>query len=225
MADQRIYGTNTIQPSTGNGWILQQGTRQGAAFSADWRQQFIIDGRAYFINVGAFSTPITGGGAGTIIDQDQPEACISIPSGTSLIPIRIDVQCQIPLLATDADECEILLAADRLAAGTAGTSTSETALNMRSDNPRTSLCTCYSAYTGNATNPTLGLELARVVTTGDVQGTPTTALWTPLSLLCEPVNPPILVGPAALYIYFGGTVAVSGFAQAFWVEFPTTWIA
>lgn len=195
-------------------------TRDGALFTADWRLAGIMDGRAYMMNVGAFSTPITGGGAGTILDQDQPEGIISVPSGKAIVPVRIHVQCQAPLSVTDNDESEILIAVDRAAAWAGdGTVTTETALNMRTDNPRSSSCSCASAATANITNPTLGIELAHSVMVADVQGTAATVVVTKHELLYEPSVPPIIVGPAAIYLYWGGTVATSGFAQAVWLEY------
>jgi len=39
------------------------------------------------------------------------------------------------------------------------------------------------------------------------------------SLLYEPKHPPIIVGPATLLVYYGGTVAtLGGFIQGHWVE-------
>jgi hypothetical protein len=189
----------------------------------DWKMDAIRGGHGYHVDVGAFSTPITGGGTGaTGIDQDQPEAIISVPDGTVIMPIRVSVVCQTPLIASDSDESEILVAADvaAAAAGATGISgaTAETAVNMHTGSSNTSACSCYSASKANWTNPTLGMELGHAVKVGDVQGTAATALWGDLSLLYEPQSPPILTGPCALYVYWGGTVATSGFAQIEWIE-------
>jgi hypothetical protein len=211
-------------PNGADGFPVEaRGTRDGSQSTADWLQLKALEGRVFQVDVGALSTPILGGGAGTIIDQDQPEAVISVPTGTTIMPVRIAVQCQTPLLATDADESEILIAVDRAAACPfAGTWTAETALNMRTDNPRTSNCTCKSACTVNETNPTLGIELAHKVITGDMNGTPANALWGTLDLVYEPKVKPIIVGPAAVYVYWGGTVATNAFAQIQWAEVPST---
>jgi len=187
----------------------------------NWKQIAILEGRGFHVDVGAFSTPIVGGGNGTVLDQDQPEAGISVPTGTTIIPIRVHVQCQTPLLATDADESEILIAWDQAAAIDAGTSTTETALKMHDGSSVTSRCTCYSAFTGNCTNPTLSVELARAVVTGDMNGTPANALWGKLDLLYAPEAVPLIVGPASLIVYWGGTVGTSGFAQIEWLEYYT----
>jgi len=197
--------------------------RDGTLGAVDWRILKIVQGYGYHVDVGAFSTPITGGGNGTVLDQDQPEAIISCPNGTAIMPIRIQVACLVPLLATDEDEAEIVIAVDKAAAyADDGTVTAESALNMRTDDPRTSNCNCASAATANITNPTLGLELAHAIALGDVQGTAANANWYELKLLYEHIAPPIIMGPGAIYIYWGGTVAVDGFAQIEWLEFAET---
>lgn len=195
----------------------------GGLLMADWRQALVARGFGWHIDVGAFSTPITGGGNGTVLDQDQPEFGVSVASGWTLVPLRVHVVCQTPLIAADADESEILLAADRAAAwANDGTVTSETPTNMRSDITDGSPANCFSAATANITSPTLGIELGHAAVTGDVQGTAATALWGELSLLYEPLNPPFLVGPAAMYGYWGGTVATTGFAQVDFLVFRSS---
>lgn len=198
--------------------------REGTLSVADWLNLKNMEGRVYQVTVGAFSTPITGGGNGTIIDLDQPEGLISVPTGTTIILNRVSVQCQTPLLATDADEAEILVAIDKdIAWDGAGTATAETPLAIRTDQKRTSSCTCKSAFTADiTTTPTADIELARKVVMGDVQGTPATALWGLLDLEYEPKVPPIIVGPAMVMVYWGGTVATIGFAQIQYTEIAST---
>ena len=196
-----------------------------AMCSADWRQAFIARGYGRHVDVGAFSTPIVGGGNGTILDQDQPEFCLSVATGYTIIPLRFHIQCQGPLLAADSEETEILIAVDRVAAWAGdGTVTSETPLNMKTSGSAADV-TCFSAGTANITNPTLGYELAHKVKIGDFQGTPANAMWTDLELLYEPKNPPFLVGPCAVYGYWGGTVATTGFANLDFLVIATTLIS
>jgi len=207
-----------LENSEGDLW----GITSGAPVLGDELQQLVNAGYGYHVTVGAFTTPIVGGGGdGTIIDADRPELSISVPSGTAIIPLRISVQLELPADA-DAKVEEILIAADRTAASTSSSSTgtAETIFNMRTDNARSSGCTVISAGTSNmGTAPTLGLELARkqmkvnVLTDGITQGV--------VDLTYEPKVPPIIVGPAAVYVYFGGDTTVpSGFIQAEWVEMP-----
>ena len=198
----------------------------GGLLNADWRQALIARNFGWHVDVGAFSSPIQGGGAGTVLDQDQPEFGLSVPSGTTLIPLRFHISCQLPLLAADSEESEILIAVDRAAAWAAdGTTTSETPLGMRTSSASGSPITAFSAATGNITNPTLGYELAHVVQLGDFQGTPANAMWNQLSLVYEPLWPPFIVGPACVYGYWGGTVAVTGFANLDFLAIATTLIS
>lgn len=223
MAELYVFGKTAPAVTANGSWVGANGLVDGTVVDVPWQQKYINAGYGFHATIGAFSTGITGGGAGTVFDQDQPEGIISVPSGSAIIPVRFDVQCQVPLLATDADEAEILIAVDRLAAYAGdGTVTTETAFNMRTDNPRSSVCTVASAATANITNPTLGIELAREVVTGDVQGTAATTMWTPLRCLYEPKFAPVIVGPAAVYVYWGGTVATPGFAQLQWIELPSS---
>jgi len=185
-------------------------------------QAAISEGKGFIVNVGAFSTPITGGGDGTVLDIDQPELAIGVPTGKTIFVFSAKVQCHVPLLATDADEAEILLAVDKdTTLATDGTATTETPVNLKMQSAEVSACTVKSAYTADVTDPTLDIELDRAVITGDVQGTPANALWTPLKLDYEPRVLAELVGPCAVYLYWGGTVAVTGFAQVSWVERPS----
>ena len=196
--------------------------RDGALAVAPWKQALVFEGRCYQVTVGTFSTPVTGGGAGTILDQDQPELIIDIPSARAIMLMHVRADCQLPLLAADSEEAEILLAIDRLAVtgATATQGTVETPVNMRTDIVGGSGLAVVSAVTTNTTAvPTLSMELAHPVKIGDVQGTAANAMWNGLFLDYEPEASPVIVGPAAVLLYWGGTVATTGFASVTWAEF------
>lgn len=217
-----------LTPTLGsaNGGVDPWAALDGSTVVMPWQQAYVNAGLGRHVTVGAKTTPIQGGGAGTVYDDDQPEFIISVPSGTAIMPLRFHIQCQVPLLAADSEEAEMLIAVDRTQAWDAvGTSTTEVAFNMRTDIASASACTIASAVTGNMTAaPTLGLELARAVLLGDFQGTPANAMWTPFDLLYEPSPAaPIIHGPAMVVGYWGGTVAVTGFAQLQWIEFSSTY--
>lgn len=191
--------------------------------NADWRQALIARGFGWHTDVGAFSTPAAGGGAAAVIDQDRPNLLISVTAGYTIIPLRFHVACLTPLLATDADESEILIAADiaAAAAGYAGNGTIETPTNLRSNVASGCPAVVYSTASGNITNPTLGMELGHAIVVGDLNGTPANALWGELKLVYEPLHPPLLVGPCAVYVYHGGTVATTGFINADFLVVPS----
>jgi len=189
----------------------------------DWRLDAVRDGKGFHVTVGTLTTGILGGGAGTIIDLDEPEFALAIPSGTTVIPLRIHVQCEPPLINADSDIEEIIIAYDKDVAVADGTGAAETAFDMWNGHAKSSACTAKSAYTGAITVcPTEDLELARAQILGDVQGTAANAIYHKLDLLYEPMTPPFLVGPSSLLIYWGGVVAMYGFAQIEWLEFSTS---
>ncbi len=227
MSSSQVSGRTVPSVAANTSLMAPWATRDGAQVGLTSLEAMVAAGYGFHATVGAFSTPIVGGGAGTVLDLDQPEFLLSVPSGTAIKIIRAHIQLQTPLLATDADESEAILVVDRTAAWAAdGTSTAETLFNMRTDNPVSSTCTAASAFTADMTStlaadPVLGIELARSVITGDVNGTPGfAALLTKHELLYEPKVPLIVVGPAMVLGYWGGTVATSGYGQIQFIEYP-----
>lgn len=193
----------------------------GAALSADWRQAFIARGFGWIVDVGTLTTPIVGGGNGTVLDLEQPELAINVPSGYAMVPLRIAAECQIGLQTTDAHENEIWFGFDRTQVQTAGTSTAETPVNMRSDLVSGCPFTAFSAYTADGIATPVINTLARKQATTDVQGIAATLNVYQFDLVYEPANPPIIVGPAHIAVYWGGDIALPGFAQAFVLAFPS----
>ncbi len=207
-------------------------TRRGEAFGMDWIQAAILEGKGFTAKVGAFSTPVVGGGAGTVIDLDQPEFGMIIPDGTTIVPIRIAVQLATPLGATDADEVETVWFVDVTAATVAAALDGTWANTITPNNMRINLtnransgCTVKSVCSGDTTDPTEGVDLLHTQLTLDMNGTPANAIWTRHEALYEPRNPPYIVGPASLFGYWGGTVATSAFAQIWWLEFTSAHVA
>lgn len=173
-------------------------------------------GLAWNVTVGSLSTGITGGGNGTVLDADQPECILSVPSGTCLIPLRFHVQARIGLQTTDSHVSEILIAVNSSVAwdGTGTTFTSETPLNLRTNVTSGCPITAASAFDGNITSPAAStFDLARKEALTDVQGTAATVNVYQFDLLYEPENPPFLIGPCTVQVYWGGSIAVVGYAQ------------
>ncbi len=194
----------------------------GAALAADWRQALIARGFGWNVQVGELTTPITGGGAGTVLDLEQPELAINVPSGYAMIPLRIHVETQVGLQTTDAHENEIVIGFDRTQIQTAGTSTAETPANMRSDITSGAPFTVFSAYTADGVAAPLITELDRAQAQVDVQGTAATLNLYQFDLLYEPLHPPIIIGPAHIAVYYGGSIALPGFIQASVIAVPAS---
>lgn len=194
----------------------------GSALTADWKQALIARGFGWCIDVGTLTTPIVGGGAGTVLDLEQPELAINVPSGYAMVPLRISAECQIGLQTTDAHENEIWFGFDRTQVQTAGTSTAETPGNMRSDITATAPFTAFSAYTADGVAAPVITTLARKQATTDLQGIAANLNVYQFDLVYEPTNPPIIIGPAHIAVYWAGDIALPGFAQAFVLAFPSS---
>lgn len=194
----------------------------GNVFTNDWIQREIDAGNAEGFQVGALTTPIQGGGAGTIIDLDQPEVNINVPSGKTLYLLRAEIECELPA-DQDGDVQEIVLGYDNAGVTNASsaTGTVTTPKNLRSDIVGGLLgpTAVVTAGTVNqSANPTVqeidrAQEVTNIVTSGITQGV--------LALRYEPRHPRAFVGPCVVLAYWGGTQAMSGFAQFEYVVRPT----
>lgn len=195
-------------------------TIMGGLLQADWRAALVARGFGWNVTVGSVSTPIVGGGAGTVLDPEQPEMAIKVQSGYALIPLRIAVEVELGLQTTDSHVTECLIGVDRTQVPTAGTSTTEVPINLRTDITTACPLTVWSAFTGDGITPTLD-ELDRVQALTDVQGTPATLNVYQFKTVYEPAHPPMIVGPAGLFVYFGGDIAASGYIQASFLAIPS----
>ena len=196
-------------------------TMLAGILQADWRQALIARGFGWHFDIGAFSTAVAGGGATGVIDQDRPSGAISIPEGWCCIPLRIHLQSQPNAAQAADDEVEALIAVDRTAAVVGGTWTAETPTNMRTNIASGSPLLCQSIASANCTSPTLGIELARQVKECQ-EDTAAGNRWDGgLDLLYEPKFPEFIIGPAGLYVYMGGTAAITIFGQLEFLAIPS----
>ena len=184
-------------------------------------ESWYSEDRVFQQSVGSLSTPVTGGGAGTVLDADQPEAIIDVPDGQVLRLISVRVDVQVGVSTADADETEIVLAIDRTAISgvTATNGVVEIPIGGRTSVASGSAMQFVSAVTTNlAGAPTLSVELAHPVIHA-VVGDATSYAHPRLELDYEPSVPDYVVGPATVVLYFGGTIAALGFAHFKWAEF------
>lgn len=194
-------------------------SKEGAAVEMPWKQALVLEGRCFQVQVGALITGIASGSA-TVPELAEPECIISVPTGTVIMPYRINCTCNADTLATDNSLESIIIGWDRgkVYDGT-GTHTTEVAYNLRGDNPRSTNCTCTSAHTDDITSiPVILTELCRKDVHIDVTSAVALGQIT-IDLLYEPQAAPFIVGPAMLVIMWGGTSPLTGFAQVEWAEF------
>ncbi len=199
----------------------------GALANQDWIDALIARGYGWHVDVGSFTTPIVGGGNGTTITADEPELIIDIPAGKTLVPLRIEITLETPLIAADDNEIESLIAVDQgaIANADAGDGTVELQWNMRTGAPGLAagggVNVVSAITTGVDSAPTLDLELSHKSQVADVQGTAANALWGDYMHVYEPKWPPLISGLATFVVYFGGTVATSGYISADYLVFDT----
>lgn len=199
-------------------------SRLGQLFVADWKKQLVLAGFAYRVTIGTITgggdvSLVTGGGAGTTIDQDQPEGAIGVDAGYYLIPLEIDIACQVDLDA-DAEVGNIVVATDRAATvPTSVTGTVETPTNLL-DGGAAFPGDAYSAITADITDPTVSEILAYKTVRASHAGTAASQNSVSLDLHYAPEAPTLLAGPCGLYIYWGGTAAVTGIASVVVAAIP-----
>jgi len=191
--------------------------RDGATVSFPWKQALILEGRSFHVQVGALVTAIACG-SDTIPELAEPELVISVPSGVVMMPLGVYANAIPADGFANHDDLNIILGIDRTQVhDLSGTSTTEVIYNLRTDAPRSNMCTAVSAVTADMTAAVMAMELMRT----DTFMEQTTAVGTvpiQMELRYEPVASPMIVGPAMLVLMWGGTSAVTGYAQATWAE-------
>jgi hypothetical protein len=208
------------------GSYVSQLALEGAGLTMDWRQKAMYEGRIFNCTVGTLSTGIQGGGAGTAFDLDQPEFLISIPSGTTVCPINFAVQITAGDALADHGTNMIAVTYSLLYNwDTTGACTSETPTCMKTVGGRSSNCVVRSAFTGDNLSTSGSdfvhdIDLARSAIKIDLPANGEVAVVQELNW--KPNPSPYLVGPGTILGYWGGTVALYGFAQLYWAEYQTS---
>ena len=201
-----------------------QGTRDGAIFGMDWALARSFEGRVYCANGGTVTTPITFG-AGSI-DSTEPDFFISVPDGTTIVPLEIRVKME----AYGTTAIFELMAAVGTG-GSAGTDTDlvagTTICNLRSDAPNASLCSIGVASNAGATYMTTnisefwreGCTKVATVSTGDDDSSRLGETW--VWNAKEKGFAPVLIGASQLMV-FAASEAGTGFITVIYAEFPST---
>ncbi len=199
--------------------IKARGTRDGVQFVASWAQALLLEGRV-------FSAPFTEMGATDIVNSTgaktliQPDFCISVPTGTSLIPLRIVVSAQYDG-DLDTDDAFIIVMGDTDAAAafTVSDVTPITPLNHITTGGVTSVATVFEDASGNITTPTTTKIMLDVTQEQkEAEGA------SEVRLDYEPELPFIMAGPCAIYGYIGTGADGTGIVwsgMATWAEVPS----
>ena len=187
----------------------------GAAVNLPYIQALVTDGRVFEAYVGSASTPVTLDAAWVNTD---PDISLDVPSGITVIPIRITVVYE--AFGTDALAETMTLCSKTLAAASAGTLF--TPINYRTRHTRASACKVYVGPTVTSGYTTSAFELFRAcnqlcgtMAAGEA-GPPNKFEWS----IFKDGLAPMLEGEASLQ-----TWAVSqestGYIQYVWAEIPS----
>lgn len=205
-------------------------TRLGQLLTADWKTNLALAGKAYSLHIGTLTTGadvglITGGGAGTTIDSDQPEVIIGVDVGYFLIPLEIRVACNVDMDA-NAEYGSILLFADRSqapptsATGTPGIVTANNLLDGGAGFPGRA----FGGVTTDITDTVMTELLDYEYLVGSDNGTAANLVSNRLKMLYQPQVPSLIAGPCSLVVCYGGTAAVAGMVSAIVAAVPTNWL-
>ncbi len=209
-------------------WMNLRGTRDGAMVTADWLTAMALEGRCFGCNTGTGTLPDTmnpGSDATGVVATEQ-DLYLPVPSGTTIIPVFIEV-C--------LEDTGTTLAADifAIASSTYDADTTEhsnpTVYNMRMDAPHTSAITAMAVISAGGTSPYSGnyIEFWRGfagIPADAFAGntTPTSELTTRTAWsIKDSLVPPVIVGEGSLSVY-ANTEAAIGFITCIWVEIPST---
>lgn len=213
MSDIRVIsGIETVNRISADGsFIAVRGSRDGAPIAMDWKLAMAMEGRVFHAGAGIDLTPITA----IAFDQNRPNFWLSIPAGTTILPLRVEVAV---LSAEEGTDGAMYIARTTAAPSvSAGAAAGEAVSCTRTDLPRTSNVTARQ------------LADADITITGysgvSVTARPTASL-APFNLLYEPKTPEVLVGPAGLYVNTAATsTAMLIRIMVEWAEFPSNQVA
>jgi hypothetical protein len=218
-----LYGvakTQNVNVTNDGNDIAQRMTRDGAVIDQEWLQSMVTNGRAFATSIGSLATPIAS--ANAAVTSLRPMGVIRVPSATTIIPVRVKVDFAV--IAGTANDAIVAYCQNDVGNGTS-VANPIGPISMRTDAPIASTVTIRNLYTGDCTAPTNPVEIARkrflYATTADAAGVGSSALAFPDSV--SPIYP-LLIGPASLLVYVGGTTTGPTFyGEVEWVEVPSSW--
>lgn len=228
MSDLRVKaGTSSVALGDSDATMVDvRGTRDGAMFTAPWLTALAMEGRCFAMSTGVGTTPDS---IATAYATTKPNAYVTVPTGTTIIPVFIEVTHE----DTSTAQAVNMYAVASTVRDTSPTATAVTIYNMRSDAPIKSLCTAKSAVTtGTTPYDTSGnfIEFWRgsagMVEDSYAGVTAATSELNIRSQWCVRDNPcpPVIVGPGSLSVYDKHDIAATetGWITIIWAEVPST---
>ena len=186
--------------------------------NADWKQSYVLSGRAFMLQFGTEDAPAT---STADIDDQLAMATVDVPSGTTIIPMW--GQGVVGTWTTGALINYMIEVGNGKVRRSSG-GTAFTPLSLRTDAKRSSACTAYVAGASDivAAAKTSGgsLEIYREsveVNVGDAAD-----YWPKMEY--NPVIAPVVIGPASVLVHFGASADLTVYGNLMWAEFPSSYI-
>lgn len=201
-------------------------TRARQLLTADWKTELVLAGCCYGISLGDLANAggdvalLTGGGAGTVIDSNQPEMAIGLPAGYFGIPLFFQLSCKVDIDA-DAEIGNVALFADttqQIPVPIAASSTIMTPNPLLGGGPP-SIARAQTIVTADITNPVCSQSLGYWTTRGSEVTAAGESMVT-LTATFNPDFPQIFKGPCSFIGCWGGTAAVVAGGCFMWAEVP-----
>ena len=212
MADIRGF----VNQSTGGGAAADgsrvgvKTNRRGELVVMDWYTQMAIEQRVFQVRAGTVTTPLTGD---VVITTLAAEMCADATVGTTIIPVALDISIRL---------------------GT-GTLHEYAAKSVGAVSTVGAAFVPLNLYIGGvAASSTARVAAAGGVSIAADAGTTTRRHWTysnPLAVAAgsemtafdwQPIDPPVLVGPACFYVQIAATTTGPDYYASFdFVELPT----
>jgi hypothetical protein len=167
-------------------------------------------GRVFYASDADQNDLVTGQ---TSFAATTPTFLLSVPSGTTAIPLAVSLSQTGTVAGGDIDVILEIDNADRYSSS----GTEETVLCARTTGGFSNLCKLYSGATASAGYGARIMGLRMAADVSHAEGAIHEALWTPTGSL------DFLVGPASMLVYtYAGTTGPTWFWTVKWAEFPTT---
>ncbi len=224
MSDLRIRRevSSVTRGTSDDKWMNVRGTRDGSMVTCDWFTGMAMEGRAFGINTGVDTSPDTFNAA---YAAAEPDILITVPSGTTIIPVFIQVNMEDTGTAAVVD----IVAVASSVYDAATTSDDLTIKNMRMDAPNSSLCSAVAVVTGTGTTPLTGNYVEFWRGAGGIAADAFNGNTTPTSELItrtawnvkDSLVPPVIVGQGSLNVYASAQGGL-GYITVIWVEVPST---
>lgn len=188
-------------------------TRDGVLFSASYFESLAMQGRIFSANMGTVTTPLTF----LTTAANRPDAWIRVPSGTTILPIKVNVVLE--GATGTATEIDVRIAQNDIGNGTS-TAADVAPRSHRTDAPVASNCTARQLATADTTAETNPLSIyRRTYARADEAGID----FRGIEAAREIMGFPILVGAATLEVFIAATSnQATGFVIITWAEIPST---